>query len=140
MKSKLNAQYVFQAINTWVVPTVQYGAGIIEWTKEKVKEMDRKTKIITMYSKLHPRSNVERLYLPRSKRSRGLVSIKDCVNDKRENLELYALRSNEKFMIAATTELKLIKFINVQNRQERRKQHLIEWKEKALHNQFNIKH
>ena len=34
LKSKLNAKHVFQTINTWVVPSVQYSAGIIEWTKE----------------------------------------------------------------------------------------------------------
>ena len=51
-------------------------------------------------------------------------------------MALYALRSNGKLIIAATTKLKLEKFINVQNRQERRKQYLIEWKEKALHGQF----
>ena len=39
-------------------------------------------------------------------------------------------------MIAATTELKLEKFINVQNSQKRRKQRLIELKQKALHDQF----
>ena len=41
-----------------------------------------------------------------------------------------------KLIIAATTELKLGKFINVKNRQERRKQRLIESKEKALRGQF----
>ena len=114
-----------------------YSAGIIEMAKEEVREMDRKTrKIITMYGGLHPRSNVQWLYLPRSEGGRGLVSLDDCVNDERENLALYALRSNEKLTIAATTELKLEKFINVQNRKERKKQRLIEWKEKALHGQF----
>ena len=33
LKSNLNATHVFQAINTWVVPTVRYGAVIIKWTK-----------------------------------------------------------------------------------------------------------
>ena len=114
-----------------------YSAGIIEMAKEEVREMDRKTrKIITMYGGLHPRSNVQWLYLPRSEGGRGLVSLDDCVNDERENLALYALRSNEKLTIAATTELKLEKFINVQNSKERKKQRLIEWKEKALHGQF----
>ena len=56
------------------------------------------------------RSNVEWSYLPRSEEGRGLVSIEDCVNDKRENLALYALRSNEKLIIASTTEIKLKKF------------------------------
>ena len=30
LKSKLNAGNVFQAINIWAIPTVQYCAGIIQ--------------------------------------------------------------------------------------------------------------
>ena len=60
------------------MPTDQYSAGIIEWTKEEVKEMDQKTrKIITTYGGLHPRSNVEWLYLPRNEEGGGLVTIED---------------------------------------------------------------
>ena len=62
-----------------------------------------------------------------------LVSI---VNDKRENVALYALGSNENLAIAATAELKLKTFINVHNKQERRKQRLIKWKERAFDGQF----
>ena len=62
-----------------MVTTVQYSAGITEWTKEEVKKMDRKLrKIITMYGGLHWRSNVEWLYLPRSEGGRGLVSMENC--------------------------------------------------------------
>ena len=76
------------------------------------------------------------MVVPRTERSRGLISIEDCANDEREYLALYVLKSNEKLIIVATTELKLKRFINVQNRQERKKQRLTEWKEKALHGQF----
>ena len=89
-----------------------------------------------MYGGLHPISNVERLQLPRSEGGRGLISVEDCVNNERENLALYARRSNKKLTIAATAELKLEKFINVQNMLERRKQRLTEWKDKTLHSQF----
>ena len=52
----ISKEHVFQATNTWVVPTVWYSAGIIEWTKEEVKKMDRKTrKIIIMYGGIHLR-------------------------------------------------------------------------------------
>ena len=132
--NKWNAKHVFQAINTWVVLTVRYSATIIEWMKEEVKEIDKKArKIITMYVGLHPRSNIEWLYLPKSEGGRELVSIENCENDERKNLVLYALRSNEKLIIAATKELKPKKFINVQNRHERGKQHLTEWKKNAVH-------
>ena len=41
LKSELNAKHVFQEIKTWmVVPTVRYSAGIIEWTKQEVIEMN----------------------------------------------------------------------------------------------------
>ena len=122
LKSKLNAKHVFQAINTWIVPTVRYGAGITELMKEEVNEMDLKTrKIVTMYGGLYPRLNVEPLYLRNSEGGRGLVSREDCASDERTSLALYTLRSYEDL-------------INVQNRQERRKR-LVKLKEKDLHRQ-----
>ena len=66
-----------------------------------------------MYGGIHPRKNVERLYLPRSEGGRGLASTEDCVNDERENLALYAFRSNERPIIVVMKEIKLKKFINV---------------------------
>ena len=65
-----------------------HSAGIIERTEEDVKKMDqkKKRKIITRYGGLYPRSNVQRLYLPRSEGGSGVVSIENCVNDERKNL------------------------------------------------------
>ena len=78
-KSKLNAGNVFQAINIWAVPTVQYGAAIIQYTKEELPKMDRKIrKFVTIYGGLHPRLCVDRHYIPRSDAGRGLASVKDC--------------------------------------------------------------
>ena len=87
LKSKLNAKYVFQVINTWLVPTVRYSVGIIEWTKEEATEIDPKArKVIIMYDGIHLRSNFEeRLHLPRSEGGRRLASIKYRVNDEMEN-------------------------------------------------------
>ena len=52
-----------------------------------VKKMDqKKKKIITMYGGLYLRSNVERLYLPRSEGVSGVVSIENCVKIERKNL------------------------------------------------------
>ena len=48
--------------------------------------------------------------VPRSEAGSGVVSIEDCINGGRQNLALYALRSNE-VVIAATAELKLKKDI-----------------------------
>ena len=60
-----------------------------------------------------------------------LVSMEDCVNDERENLALYALRRNEKLIIAVAAELKLKRFIDFQNNHVRKKA-LLNGKENSL--------
>jgi hypothetical protein len=59
LKSKLNAGNIIKAINSQAVSIIRYGAWLIEWTKEELKEMDRKTrKILTIYKCFHPRDDV----------------------------------------------------------------------------------
>ena len=49
--------------------------------------MDRKTrKIVTMYGPLHDKSDVDRLYLARSKCGRGLISCERCVRSEENSL------------------------------------------------------
>ena len=66
LKSKLNGKNKIQAINTWAVALLRYGAGIINWKVDELKKMDRTTrKTLTMYGVLHPNSDIDRLYLKR---------------------------------------------------------------------------
>ena len=44
LKSKLNDGNTIKAINSRAVSSVTYGAGIVGWTKEEQKVMDRKTR------------------------------------------------------------------------------------------------
>ena len=53
---------------------------------KKIDQKKKRGKIITMYGGVYWRSNVERLYLPRSEGGSGGVSIENCVNDERKNL------------------------------------------------------
>ena len=77
-----------KAINTWAVSLMRYSAGIVKWTKADLDVTDRKTrKLMTMYGMLHPRSNVSRLYLPKSEGGRGLLSLADSVNIERRSLQ-----------------------------------------------------
>ena len=70
LKSKQNAGNKSQAINIWDVPTVRYEAGITQWKKKKLQQMNRKTrKLITKYGGLHSRSCVD--------------SVGDCVEEER---------------------------------------------------------
>ena len=46
LKSKLNAGNIVKAINSRAIAVVRHGAGIMKWTKEELREMDRKTRKI----------------------------------------------------------------------------------------------
>ena len=64
LKSKLNGKNKIEAINTWAVALLRYGTGIINWKVDELKKMDRKTKkTLTIYGALHPKSDIDRLYL-----------------------------------------------------------------------------
>ena len=66
MASKLNGRNLAEALNTWAVSVVRYSTGIVKWSKNEMKEMDRKTrKIMCMYRALHSRADVDRICLPR---------------------------------------------------------------------------
>ena len=81
MKSKLNGKNEIQGINTWAVALLRYGAGIINWKLDELKKMDRTMrKTLTMYGALHPKSDIDRLYLKRKHVGRGLISIEMCVS------------------------------------------------------------
>ena len=55
------------SINTWAAAVVRYSAGVIEWTKMELEEMDRNTRqLLIQYGVVHPRANVLRLYTPRT--------------------------------------------------------------------------
>ena len=69
-----------------------------------------------MHRGLHPRSFVDRLYLPRAQGGRGLVSVKDCIELERSNLFDYAASNNERLLKAATEELQLRTNIDGKNK------------------------
>ena len=44
LKSKLHGRNKITATNNWAVAVLRYGAGIISWTNEEMKNLDRKTR------------------------------------------------------------------------------------------------
>ena len=67
-------------MNAYCVSVIHYTAGIVKWTVDELKVMDRKTrKLLTIHRGLHPRSNVDHLYRPRKKGGRSLKLVEDVV-------------------------------------------------------------
>ena len=101
-----------KAINTWAVSLMRHSAGIVEWTiKADLDVTDRKTrKLMTMYGMLHLRSNVSRLYLPRSEGGRGLLTVADSVNIERRSLQCHVSSTQEKLLKVAQKYIKADEF------------------------------
>ena len=53
----------------------------------RTKELDRKTRnLLTMHKKLHPKSDVDRLYVSLKEGGRGLVSCESTIKSEENNL------------------------------------------------------
>ena len=96
LKSKLNGKNKITAINAWAVVVFRYGAGILQWKDSKLKDVDRKSrKTITMYGGLHLKSDVDRLYIKRKERGRGLISVERSIREEENRLGFYVANSEE---------------------------------------------
>ena len=67
LTTELNGRNKMEAINSSLaVPVVQYNFGIIDGRISELKKIDTKTrKLLNMQKMLHPKADVERLYIPR---------------------------------------------------------------------------
>ena len=66
LKSKLNGGNLVQGFNTWAVSLLRYSAAFISWRRCELQAIDRKTrKLFTIYGGLHPKSDVDRFYIPK---------------------------------------------------------------------------
>ena len=52
--------------------------------------------MFTIYGALHPKSDVDRLYIPRKEGGRGLISIEGCVELAIRGSEVYVHGSEER--------------------------------------------
>ena len=81
LETKLSSWNIIKEINTWAVPLVRYSGLFLKWTRVELKQMDQRTrKLMTMHKALHPRDDIDRLYVSKKERGRGLTSIEDSVD------------------------------------------------------------
>ena len=90
LETKLNSRNLIKKINTWAVSLGRYSGPFVKWTKDELKQMDkRKRNLMTMHKVLNPRDDVDRLYVKRKEGGRGLASIEDSVDASIQRLEDY---------------------------------------------------
>ena len=101
LETKLNSRNLIKGINTWAVPLVRYSGPFLKWTRDEFKQMDLRTrKLMTIHKALHPREDVDRLYVSRKKGGRGLASIEDSVDPSIQRLKDY-IQKHEGELITA---------------------------------------
>ena len=79
LETKFSSRNLIKGINIWAVPLIRYSGPFLKWTRDELKQMDQRIrKIMTMHKSLHPRDDVDRLYVSRKEEGRGLASIFDA--------------------------------------------------------------
>ena len=101
LETKHSSRHLIKGINTWSVPFVRYSGDFPKWTTDELKQMDQITrKLLKMHKALHPRDDVDRIYVSRKEGGRGLTSIEDSVNASIQRLEDY-IQINDGWLITA---------------------------------------
>ena len=133
MKSKLNGGNLVEGVNTWAVSLLRYLAAFIIWRKCELQAIDRKTRqFFTIYGGLHPKSDVDKLYLPRKDAGRGLIVVEDCVELAVRGLEVYDHESEERLLQAGRRDrVGDLESASVLKKEKKEKR-LQNWEEKAL--------
>ena len=121
LESKLKDGNLVRGVNSWAVSLLIYSAAFHHWRKSELQAIDRKTKkLFTIYGALHPKSDVDRLYIPRKEGGRGLISI-----------EVYVHGSDEGLIQAARADkINGLEAANVLKRSQKKKR-LEDWEEKV---------
>ena len=95
---------------------------------------------MTIYVSLHPRADVDRLYVTREERGRGLANTQDSVNMKEQNLSGCIDIIEEELLKATKKEIVLIDWngeTDTQHKHRLRQDHKDKCVTKPLYEQFD---
>ena len=83
LETKLKSRNLIKGINIWAVPLVRYSGPILKWTRDELRQMDQRTrKLMTMHKGLHPRDDVDRLYVSRKEGGEDLPASKTALTQR----------------------------------------------------------
>ena len=133
----MNGRNLVRGVNTWAVSLLRYSAAFVSWRKSELQAIDRKTrKLFTIYGALHPKADVDRLYIPRKEGGSGLMSIEDCIELAIKRLKVYVHGSGDRLIPAARrVRIDGLETTSVLKRSKKEKK-LEGWEEKGLHGQY----
>ena len=104
-------------------------------------QLDRRTrKLMTMRNALHPKSNVDHLFIPRKEGGGGLQGVKETVNLTNLGLENYVKESRERLLTATRSVdidfIEPIRETTIEAKEQEKEERTISWEEKMSHDQL----
>ena len=88
LEKKIWSKKLIKGRNTWAVPLVRYSGPFLKSTNDELEHIGPKTrKLMTMHKALHPRNDVDRLYVSIKEEGRRLPSNKDNVDASIQRIE-----------------------------------------------------
>ena len=99
LKSELNSKNTINAINAYATPSLTYGFQVIDWSITELEEIDRTTRTtLQKHHMMNNKSDITRLYLPRSKGGRGLVNITNQYKNSIIKFSIYIQNTDEQLL------------------------------------------
>ena len=92
-----------------------------------------------MYGGLDPKSDLDRLYVKRKERSRGLISVERCIREEGSSLGFYVANLEENLIRGVLTAEEINTrdtIASVEFKKQREKELKGKWSEKRMHGQF----
>ena len=81
--TKLSRRNLMKGLNTQAISLVRYSGQFLKRTRHEFEQMDKRTrKLMTILKLLHPRDDVDRLYVSRKEAERGFASIEEMRTNK----------------------------------------------------------
>ena len=101
LETKIHRRNI-KEINAWAASLVRYSGSFLKWTREELKQINQKIKLMMIHKALHPRDDVDRLYVSWREGGRGIAGIEDSVSASLQRLEVYIKKKHKGRLITAT--------------------------------------
>ena len=133
----MNSGNLLRGVNTLAVFLLRYSAVFVSWKKSELQAIDRKTrKLFIMHGALHPKLDVDRLYILRKEEERGLMSLENFVDITIRGLEVYVHKSEERLIQTARGDKIDGLETTIVLKRSKKEKRLADWEEKVPHGQY----
>jgi hypothetical protein len=141
LRSALNSKNLCLGINTYAVSVVRYSAAILDWTQEEIDKLDRSTrKWMALHGAMNLNSDTDRLYVPRRRGGKGLMSIKDTMKKENHLVSSYLKKHKHDRLLKYCSTARDEAGMEITSKQQLKEKlieaHEEDWKRKKLHGKY----